>query len=161
LFGTTATHLAMLAQVRGEDSTLGFLKSLRANDVRVVGGNSHVRDLVARGDCDVGLTDTDDFWIGKSRGDPIAMAPAEKDFGSLGIIPNTCAIIKSGPHASAATRFVDWLLRPETEEMLRNGPSKQIPVRGLPKDPEGSAIDWDRLADSEEFLVKAKAALGL
>ena len=161
MFGTTASHLATLAQVRGEESTLAFLKALHANDIRVVGGNSHVRDLVARGDSDLGLTDTDDVWIGKSRGDPIEMAPAEDDIGALGIIPNTCAIIKGGPHASIAVKFVDWLLRPQTEEMLLHGPSKQTPVRRLPKDLLAPQIDWDRLADCEEFLIKAKAALGL
>ncbi len=59
-FGTTAAHVAAIAQERGEEGALKLLAALKTNGVRIVGGNSHVRDLVARGECDAGLTDSDD-----------------------------------------------------------------------------------------------------
>ncbi len=160
LFGTTATHLLVLVQRIGEEPTLKLLRGLRANDIRVVGGNSHVRDLVARGDCEVGLTDTDDIAVGKARGDSIEMARTEREIGGFMLIPNTAALIKLAPHPEQARRFLDWLFRPETEEMLNKGPAEQIPVRKLAKDLEDPPVDWERLGDLEAFLTKAKEALG-
>lgn len=161
LYGTTATHILVLAQRRGESSVLGFLAALRANQVRVVGGNSHVRDLVARGDCEVGLTDTDDVAIGLARGDDLGFAPTENDADGLMLIPNTAALIKSAPHPAQARTFLDWLFRQETEDLLHDGPSRQISIRKLPKGLTDPPVDWDRLADQEDLLSKAKESLGL
>ena len=161
MFGTTATHMIALSQLWGEERALAFLRGLQANQVRVVGGNSHVRDLVARGDCDLGLTDTDDVYVGKARGDAIEIARTGFESGELCIIPNTAALIKSAPHPENGRRFLDWLLRRETEEMLYKGPAQQLPIRMLPKDAPAPPMDWDRLAASESFLLKAKGALGL
>jgi iron(III) transport system substrate-binding protein len=158
VFGTTAAHAAALAQVDGEESVLKLFAALRANGVRFVGGNSHVRDLVARGDCDAGLTDTDDVWIGKQRGDPIEMIFPDQDGAGTLVIPNSAALVKGAPRPAQATKFLDWLLRPETEILLSKGPSRQLPVRGdggLAKI-RALKVDWGRLAASEALLEKLK-----
>jgi iron(III) transport system substrate-binding protein len=165
LFGTTAAHAAALAQTRGEEAVLKLFAMLRANDTRFVGGNSHVRDLVARGDCDAGLTDTDDVWIGKQRGDPIEMVYPDQDGGGTLVIPNSAALLKGAPHAKNARMFLDWLLRPETEALLAKGPSHQIPVRKEVSDElsklRAMKVDWGKLSESEALLDKVKQALGL
>jgi iron(III) transport system substrate-binding protein len=162
LFGTTAAHVAALAQTRGEDAALKLFAALRANDVRFVGGNSHVRDLVARGDCAAGLTDTDDVWIGKQRGDPIEMIFPDQESGGTLLIPNSAALIKGAPHGANARRFLDWLLRTETEALLEKGPSRQIPVRGpATQSIKMMHVDWGRLVESEALLDKVKSTLGL
>jgi len=163
LFGTTAAHVAALAQTRGEETALRLFAALRANDARFVGGNSHVRDLVARGDCDAGLTDSDDVWIGKQRGDPIEMLYPDQDGDGTLVIPNSAALLKGAPHPAQARRFLDWLLRPETEALLASGPSRQMPVRGAGDLSKLRAmkVDWGKLSDSEALLVKVKSALGL
>jgi len=162
LFGTTAAHVAALAQTRGEGAVLKLFAALRANDARFVGGNSHVRDLVARGDCAVGLTDTDDVWIGKQRGDPIEMVYPDQESGGTLLIPNSAALIKGAPRAGNATRFLDWLLRPETEMLLAKGPSRQIPVRGDDlRRLKTLNVDWGKLVESEALLDKVKSTLGL
>jgi iron(III) transport system substrate-binding protein len=163
LFGTTAAHVAALAQTRGEEAVLKLFAALRANDVRFVGGNSHVRDLVARGDCDAGLTDTDDVWIGKERGDPIEMTYPDQGAGGTLVIPNSAALLKGAPHGANAKKFLDWLLRPETEVLLSKGPSHQMPLRGPGEMDRIRAInvDWGKLSDSEALLDKVKRSLGL
>jgi iron(III) transport system substrate-binding protein len=163
LFGTTAAHVAALAQTRGEEATLKLFAALRANDVRFVGGNSHVRDLVARGDCDAGLTDSDDVWIGKERGDSIEMIFPDQEAGGTLLIPNSAALLKSAPHGANAKKFLDWLLRPETEALLSKGPSRQMPLRGAGDLDRirGMNVDWGRLSDSEALLDKVKRSLGL
>jgi iron(III) transport system substrate-binding protein len=155
MFGTTGAHAAALAQAMGEEKALALLAALKANGVRFVGGNSHVRDLVARGDRDLGLTDSDDVWVGQARGDAIAMAIPEDTL----LIPNTAALVRNAPHPKEARRFLDFLLRPETEAALAKGRSRQIPVRG--EVPRGLRVDWAKLATSEAFLERARKALDL
>jgi iron(III) transport system substrate-binding protein len=165
LFGTTAAHVAALAQTRGDDAVLRLFTALRANDVRFVGGNSHVRDLVASGDCDAGLTDSDDVWIGKGRGDPIEKLYPDQDADGTLVIPNSASLLKGAPHPANARRFLDWLLRPETERLLAGGPSHQMPVRPEISDEitkiRALKIDWGRLTPSEALLDKLKSSLGL
>lgn len=128
LFGTTASHVAALFAVLGEEGER-LLLALKANDVRVLPGNSTVRDLVARGDLWAGLTDTDDVWVGKDNGHPIEMVfPDPDDLGTL-VIPNTVAMVKGAPHPVEARAFIDFLLSRESERFLADGPSRQIPVR--------------------------------
>jgi iron(III) transport system substrate-binding protein len=43
-------------------------------------------------------------------------------------IPNTLAIIKDCPHPEQARRLVEYLLQPEIESRLAQGPSGQIPL---------------------------------
>jgi iron(III) transport system substrate-binding protein len=161
LFGTTANHFAAL----GEAEALRLAAALKANEVRVVGGNSHVRDLVARGDCDLGLTDSDDVWIGKDRGDPIGMVYPDQDGAGTLAIPNSVALIRGAPHEDNAKRFIEHLLAPETEAFLARGPSRQMPVRasvsGELAKIRTMKVDWGRLSDSEPLLERVKRALGL
>ncbi len=165
VFGTTAAHVAALAQNLGEEATLKLLASLRANGMRIVGGNSHVRDLVAQGACDVGLTDTDDVWIGTLRGDPIAMCYPDQGRAGTLVIPNTVALIRGAPRAGNGRRFIDFLLRPETELLLAKGRSRQMPVRKELDSPlhglDAMKVDWARVARSEEFLGRVRDSLGL
>jgi iron(III) transport system substrate-binding protein len=166
LFGTTAAHVAALAQTRGEGETLKLLESLKANGIRFVGGNSHVRDLVAKGECDAGLTDTDDVWLGKAHGDPIDLVyPDQKGAGTL-VIPNTAALIKGAPHAVQARKFLDYLLRAETEALLARGSSRQLPVRPGLASPDVTTlrrmkVDWSRIAAGEGLIEKVRTSLGL
>ena len=167
-FGTTAAHVLAMVQARGEERTLDFLASLARNGARVAGGNSHVRDLVARGDCDVGLTDTDDVWIGRARGDPIDMIYPDQDGAGTLVIPNTVALVRGAPHPDPARRLIEFLLRPGTEALLARGPSKQMPVRRDVRGPDGAPglheikaldVDWSKLGGDDRFLEKAAARL--
>lgn len=161
MFGTTANHFAAL----GDPGAVTLAAALKANDVRVVGGNSHVRDLVARGDCDLGLTDTDDVWIGKDRGDAIDMVFPDQDGAGTLAIPNSAALVRGAPHAEAAKRFIERLVSAEAEAFLAKGPSRQMPVRATVSSELSKIktmnVDWGRLSDSEALLDKVKRSLGL
>ena len=50
-------------RVLGDEKADDFFRRLKANGVRVVDGNSVVRDMVVRGEVKVGLTDTDDVNV--------------------------------------------------------------------------------------------------
>lgn len=130
LFGTTASHVAALFAALGDEAKR-YLLDLRENDVKVLAGNSTVRDLVARGDLWIGLTDTDDVWVGKDNGHPIEMTFPDQDANGIGtlVIPNTVALIRGAPHPEEGKAFIDFLLSRQTEAFLAQGPSRQIPVR--------------------------------
>lgn len=160
MFGTTANHFAAL----GETDALKLAAALKANEVRVVGGNSHVRDLVARGDCDLGLTDSDDVWIGKDRGDAIDMVYPDQDGVGTLAIPNSAALVRGAPHGENARRFIEHLVGPEAETFLAKGRSRQMPVRASLSGELAALrtmkVDWGKLTESEALLDRVKRALG-
>ncbi len=129
LFGTTATHAAVLLQALGAEQGRAFWEQVAANAI-VEGGNKQVAVNVARGRYAFGLTDTDDAIIERERGAPIEIVfpdQADDQFGAL-LIPNTLAIVRDGPNTEQAKRLVDYLLKAETEARLATGPSAQIPL---------------------------------
>src|SRR5215208_8490854 len=67
-FGSTSFHVAALYALAGDEKMDDFFRRLNANGIRIVDGNSVVRDLVARGDVSVGLTDTDDVNVAVEDG---------------------------------------------------------------------------------------------
>jgi len=160
MFGTTANHFAAL----GETEALKLAGALKANEVRVVGGNSHVRDLVARGDCDLGLTDSDDVWIGKDRGDAIDLIYPDQDGVGTLAIPNSAALVRGAPHEENARRFIEHLVGVESDAFLAKGPSRQMPVRpsvsGELAKIRTMNVDWGKLSESEALLERVKRAMG-
>jgi iron(III) transport system substrate-binding protein len=138
LFGTTAMHAAALFAVWGENEAKDFFRRLKANNIAVLPGNATVRDLVARGEYAVGLTDTDDANGAIEDGYPVGwhLVDARPDgLGAL-IIPNTVALIRGGPNPDAARKFIDFLLSPEVELALSRMRSLQIPLNPAVQPPE-------------------------
>ncbi len=129
LFGTTASHAACLFQMRGEAEGKAFFRKLKEN-ARVLPGNRQVSMAVANGQLHFGLTDTDDAIIEIENGMPVAIVypdQAENGVGTL-FIPNTLGLITGSRNPEAARRLVDFLLSPEVEKALAEGPSAQIPL---------------------------------
>lgn len=120
MFGTSATHAAALYAAWGPDEARSFYETLQARGVRVVDGNSVVRDLVAAGQVSVGLTDTDDACRAVEDGKPVAIIVPDQEEGELGtlVIPTTVALIANGPHPGEGKALVDFLLARETEQRL-------------------------------------------
>ena len=67
-FGSTSFHVAALYALAGDQKMDDFFRRLKANGVRIVDGNSVVRDLVVRGEVKLGLTDTDDVNVALEEG---------------------------------------------------------------------------------------------
>jgi len=98
--------------------------------------------LVAFCEIDVGLTDTDDVYVGKDNHWPVQMAfetadkitkgtMAPKGLPSAGtlVIPFTVAKVRGGPNPNQAARLASFLVSAEAERLLATGPSKNIPIR--------------------------------
>jgi iron(III) transport system substrate-binding protein len=133
LFGTTATQAAALYAELGEQQAREYFQDLFSRGIRVVDGNSVVRDLVAEGQLWFGLTDTDDACGAIERGDPVTLIFPDQDDGQVGtlIIPNTAALIAGGPHPEEAKELIDFLVSLEVEEQLVLSGWSHVPLRKL------------------------------
>ncbi len=142
MFGTSATHAAVLFQTLGRWPAEDFYS--RVKQVAVLqGGNKQVAVRVAEGQFAFGLTDTDDAIIELAAGRPIEIVfpdQAADQPGTL-FIPNTLSAIRHGDKISAATqRLIDHLLSPQVEEILATGPSAQFPLNS--SSPSNHRLDW-------------------
>jgi iron(III) transport system substrate-binding protein len=157
LFGTTATHAAVLFTEWGDERAKKFFEVVKQN-AEVMSGNKQVALAVARGQLAFGITDTDDAIIEVDNGMPVEIVfpdQAEDGLGSL-FIPNTLCIIKNGPNTENARKLVDYLLAPKIESQLATGRSAQFPVnptvatksRALPDQPiKWMKVDFPAAAD--------------
>lgn len=128
LYGTTRTHYTVLWHLWGEEKVRAWHRDWRAAGVRETTGNAVVKNLVAEGVCDYGLTDTDDFFEGRDAGSPVAMLPVRVDGGRTLCIPNTVAIIRGTRRLAEAQKLADFLLSAEGELTLAKAKSRQIPL---------------------------------
>lgn len=159
LFGTTATHVAALYYVIGQEKTEAYLRNLVQNKVIVVDGNSVTRDLVVEGKAHVGFTDTDDAQVAIAKGKPVKMIyPDKKGIGTL-LIPNTVALIKKGPNPENGKKLIDYLLSAEVESLLAFGECAQMPLRKGVRKPlylpditeiKAMEVDYSAVADQIE-----------
>jgi iron(III) transport system substrate-binding protein len=137
MFGTTATHAAALYSYLGKEKARAFHASLNNRSVRVVDGNSVVRDLVADGQLAFGLTDTDDACGAVESGKNVTVVIPDQGEGEMGtlVIPNTVALIAGAPHPGEAKVFMDYLLDKKRESAMVASGWIQIPVRDIPGSP--------------------------
>jgi iron(III) transport system substrate-binding protein len=141
-FGSTSFHVAALYALAGNQKMDDFFRRLKENGVRVVDGNSVVRDLVARGEVKVGLTDTDDVNVALEDGQPIAMVLPDKDGLGVPVMPNMVSLIANAPHPDEARRLIDYLLSADVERQLAQSEAVQIPLHaGVPGPKNIPAID--------------------
>jgi iron(III) transport system substrate-binding protein len=167
-FGSTSFHVAALYALAGDEKADDFFRRLKANDVRVVDGNSVVRDLVARGEVKVGLTDTDDVNVAIEDGQPIAMVLPDKDGLGVPVMPNMVSLIANAPHPDEARKLVDYLLSADVERQLAQSEAVQIPLHSGVQGPTNipaidtfrpMTLDYAKAADRVEDATKRLAVI--
>jgi iron(III) transport system substrate-binding protein len=127
LFGTTATHAAVLFASWGEERAKEFFSAV-AENASVQSGNKQVALSVAQAELAFGITDTDDAIIEIEKGMPVEIVYPDQGEGEMGtlFIPNTLCIVKGSPNPDNARRLLDYLLTPEVEIRLARSPSAEI-----------------------------------
>ena len=128
-FGTTGGDVASWFARYGPEQAREILRSLKANGVRMVDGNSTAVRMVATGQALVCLTDTDDVYAAQRRGWPVAMNPLDQGGRGALSIPNTAALVKGGPNPATARELMAFLLSDDVEEMLAASDSHNMPIR--------------------------------
>jgi iron(III) transport system substrate-binding protein len=127
-FGTTGGDVASWFAHYGPERAQGILRRLKANEVRVVAGNSTAVRMVATGQADICFTDTDDVYAGQRNNWPVALSFLDQGGDGVLVIPNTAALVKGGPHPEAAARLMSFLLGETVERMLAESDSHNSPV---------------------------------
>jgi iron(III) transport system substrate-binding protein len=141
-FGSTSFHVAALYAVLGDDKADDFFRRLKANGVKVVDGNSVVRDMVVRGEVKVGLTDTDDVNVALEAGEPIGMVLPDRDGMGVPVMPNMVSLVANGPQVEEGQRLIDYLLSADVERQLAQSEAVQIPLHsGVPGPKNMPAIE--------------------
>ena len=130
LFGTTTVQIASLMVLWGEDQTKEFMNSLKTNEVKVSTSNGESSDMVAVGEFDFSLVDSDDAISRLRAGKSVEMIFPDQERGEMGtlILPNAAVLIKGAPHPGNAKRLIDFLLSRKAEEMLAFADCAQIPL---------------------------------
>ena len=164
LFGTTASHAAVLFERLGTEPAKEFFTKVHGN-AQVLAGNKRVAVAVARGQLDWGITDTDDAMIELEKGMPVSIIYPDQQDDQMGtlFIPNCVSIIEGAPNRQSAEKLVDYLLTGAVEAKLAAGPSAQIPLRtdnetrarvespstvkAMTVDFLAAALQWDEAAD--------------
>jgi iron(III) transport system substrate-binding protein len=170
-FGSTSFHVAALYTIAGDQKMDDFFRRLKENGVRVVDGNSVVRDLVARGEVKVGLTDTDDVNVALEDGQAIAMVLPDRAGLGVPVMPNMVSLIANGPRPDEGRKLIDYLLSAEVERQLAQSEAVQIPLHvGVPGPKNIPAIDTFKpmtldyakaAARVEEVTARLATILGL
>lgn len=145
--GATGAHLAALYVVWGPDKTKQFLHKLHDNGVTLLGGNAEVADQVGAGSFRLGLTDSDDVTNAAAHGGKLhAVVPDQDGEGTLAM-PTTVALVKGSPHAEAAKKLIDFLLRKETEQKLMDMGFARWSVRAGPNGIKAIDLDYPKAAE--------------
>jgi iron(III) transport system substrate-binding protein len=170
-FGSSSFHVAALYVLAGDAKMDDFFRRLKDNCVRVVGGNSVVRDLVARGEVEVGLTDTDDVNVAIEDGQPIAMVLPDRKGLGVPVMPNMVSLIANAPHPEEGRKLLDYLVSPEVERQLAQSEAVQIPLHTGVPGPKNippidafapMSLDYTKAASRvEDVTARLAAILGL
>ena len=153
-FGTTGGDVACWFAHYGSERAKEILQLLKANKIRLVDGNSTAVRMVATGQADVCLTDTDDVYAAQRNGWPVSMNHLDQSGDGSLVIPNTAAVIRGSPHLEEAGELMDFLLSDQLEQMLAVSDSHNCPIhRSLAGQfeqyiiPKPIDVDYDKIAD--------------
>ncbi|HIE28904.1 TPA: extracellular solute-binding protein [Candidatus Poribacteria bacterium] len=130
LFGTTTDQMAALFTIWGDDRAKRFMEDMKKNEVKISTNNGESADLVASGEFDFSLVDSDDVINRIRQGKPVEMVYPDQGKGDIGclIVPNAAVLIKGAPHPDNAKKLIDYLLSKETERKLALADCAQIPL---------------------------------
>ena len=144
LFGTTTTQVASLFYLWGEERAKKFMEDLKNNGVKISTSNGESADLVAAGEFDFSLVDSDDAVNRMRQGKRVEMVCPDQAATGIGclIVPNAVVPLQGAPHPDTSKRLMDYLLSRETERKLAYADCAQIPLHpGVDTPPDIFKID--------------------
>lgn len=159
LFGTTATHVAALFTLWGDDRAKQFMDALKKNGTKLASSNGESADLVAAGEFEFALVDSDDAVNRIRQGKAVEMVCPDQGESQLGclILPNAAVLIRNSPHPDAGRKLIDYLLSKETERKLAFADCAQIPLHsGIETPPDVPPIDRLKITPVDYGAVARK-----
>lgn len=127
-------HITALRLTMGDAGTGELLKSLMANRTQSLKGHTEVRKAVGSGEFKLGLVNHYYYHLQKKEGSPVGVIYPDQGEGQMGVPVNVAgaAIIKGAKNSEAARKFIDYLIKPGTQELFAKL-NYEIPVvEGVP-----------------------------
>ena len=160
-FGTTGGDVASWFAHYDSPRAMEILEGLKANDIRLVAGNSTAVRMVATGQADVCFTDTDDVHAAQRNSWPVAMNYLDQGGDGVLTIPNTAALIKGGGNPEEAGELMEFLLSEQLEKMLLSSDSHNCPIRPALAEqferyviPKPLSLDYEKIADNLTAAIR-------
>lgn len=157
--GTTGGHVAALFVLWGRERAVEFFTQLKANDVKLLGGNGPVAEAVGRGDLAIGLTDNDDVTSVRRNGGRIVAGPPNQDTTGTLAIPTTVALVAGARNAQPAKKLIDYLLSAEVERKLIEAKFAGWSVRGGSSTIRTMDVDYRAVARALPEAVQTATAI--
>ena len=154
-FGTASGHVAALYLLWGPQKFEQYFRALKANEVKLLGGNSAVAEQIAAGTLAVGPTDNDDINNAKSEGQPIDGVIPDQDDGGIGtlLIPGAVALVHGCKNADNAKKLIDFICDPAVEKELIAGRFLACSVRDT-SGVKGMDVDYAAVAHDMKHAVE-------
>lgn len=136
-FGTTRSQMADLVSRWGPDEFEAWLIAMRDNSLRLYDGNASVVRAIARGEIDIGLTDTDDAHAATRNGWAVGFvyetldgpdSPSRWPSGGPMLVPNTAALVADSPNPEGGRALLAAILSEQTEQLLAASDSRNAPI---------------------------------
>jgi len=144
LAGGSLAQAAALYQVVGRDRAMAYYRALAAGGAHFGKHDAGVAGRVARGELAAGLVDSDAATAALKRTPGLSIVLPDRDgLGTL-YVPSTVALVRGAPHSAAAKKFVDFLLKPGSDEALVKSGFLAATVRKLPA---AMQVSWPTAAD--------------
>ena len=151
--------MAALFTLWGDERAKAFMQDMKLNQTKISTDNGESADLVASGEFDFSLVDSDDAVNRIRQGKAIKMVypdQGQEDIGAL-IVPNAVLLVKGAPHPDKARKLIDYLLSRETERKLAFADCAQIPLHAGVKTPsEVKRIDQIKTMNIDYARVARK-----
>lgn len=104
----------------GADETRDLLDSWMANDPTILGSDKDVLDAIAKGDCDVGLTNT--YYLARevaaNPNYPVAPVFADQDGRGTHVNLSGYAVLKDSDRKAEAQELAEFLSRPKEQKVF-------------------------------------------
>jgi iron(III) transport system substrate-binding protein len=106
------------------------MDALRANGIKLSPSNGDSADLVARGETEFSLVDTDDVVSRVRQRQPVEVVYPDQGADGIGcfLVPNAGVLIAGAPHPDMARKLIDYLLSKDVEAKLARSDAAQIPL---------------------------------
>ena len=156
--GTTSGHMAALYTLWGPAKAEQFFRDLKANHVKLLGGNAVVAEYVGQGQMWAGLTDNDDVDSARREGGKLEMVLPDQGDDQIGTltIPCTVGLVAGCKRPDAGKKLVDFLLSQEVEKSLLDAKFARFSVfaEGGPDQVKAMVVDYRQVAANVRAAVE-------
>jgi iron(III) transport system substrate-binding protein len=160
--GTTGGHVAAIYALLGKERADDYFRSLHANGLLVLGGNSQVAKQVGSGVLLAGLTDNDDVEAVARTGGSIEMVLPDQQPDGVGTltIPCTVGLIAGAKNPEPAKRLIDHLLSPAVETKLIEAKFGRYSVRSTDHQAVRTMdVSYEKIADALPWAATRALAI--